>query len=128
MPNKINLDMKYLQNAKKLFHAGDKGYGKHFGNEKECPICQSMLLKSNYNMKNISNYNEFIKQRDQHTIKFNKEQFLHELKKPSTQKEKMEATIMKEIKQFINYSKKAENMYNNYNYQNDSSIINAYFG
>ena len=83
MPNKINLDRKYLQNAKKLFHAGDKGYGRHFGTEKDCPICQSMLLKSNYNMKNMINYHEFIKQKDQNTIKYNKMQFLQELKKNS---------------------------------------------
>ena len=125
MPNKINLDRKYLQNAKKLFHAGDKGYGRHFGTEKDCPICQSMLLKSNYNMKNMINYHEFIKQKDQNTIKYNKMQFLQELKKPSTNSQKIEANIMKEIKQFLNYSKKHENMYNKY--KNDSSIINAYF-
>ena len=125
MPNKINLDRKYLQNAKKLFHAGDKGYGRHFGTEKDCPICQSMLLKSNYNMKNMINYHEFIKKRDQNTIKYNKMQFLQELKKPSTNSQKIEANIMKEIKQFLNYSKKNENMYNKY--KNDSSAINAYF-
>ena len=125
MANKINLDMKYLQNAKKLLNPGDKGYGRHFGNEKDCPICQSMLLKSNYNMKNMVHYHEFIKQKDQDTIKFNKEQFLQELKKPSTSSQRMEASILKEIRQFINNSKKPENMYNNY--KNDSSIINAYF-
>jgi hypothetical protein len=125
MTNKINLDMKYLQNAKKLLNPGDKGYGRHFGNEKDCPICQSMLLKSNYNMKNMVHYHEFIKQKDQDTIKFNKEQFLQELKKPSTSSQRMEASILKEIRQFINNSKKPENMYDNY--KNDSSIINAYF-
>ena len=125
MANKINVDMKYLQNAKKLFNPGDKGYGRHYGNEKDCPICQAMQLKSNYNMKNMVHYHEFIKQKDQDTIKFNKEQFLQELKKPSTSSQRKEASILKEIKQFINNSKKSENMYNNY--KNDSSIINAYF-
>ena len=76
-------------------------------------------------MKNMVHYHEFIKQKDQDTIKFNKEQFLQELKKPSTSSQRMEASILKEIRQFINNSKKPENMYNNY--KNDSSIINAYF-
>ena len=73
-----------------------------------------------------SHYHDFIKQRDQNTIKLNKQIFLQELKKPNTRSQKMEANIMKEIKQFINYSKKAEIMANNG--QNDASIINAYFG
>ena len=122
--NKINLDIKNFHNHKK-FHGKEKGFGKHFGNEKDCPICQSVSMKSKYIMKNMNHYHEFIKQRDQNTIKFNKEQFLQELKKPNTRSQKMEADIMKEIKQFIHYSKQEENMYNN---QNDASIINAYFG
>ena len=83
-------------------------------------------MKCNYNMKNMHYYHQFIKQRDQDTIKLNKEQFLQELKQPNTKSQKMEADIMKEIKQFINYSKKAENMNNNF--QDDASIINSYFG
>ena len=125
VPNKITLDMKNFHNATK-FHAGDKGYGRHFGSEKDCPVCQSVYMKSNYNMKNFHRYHDFIKQRDQNTIKINKQQFLHELKKPTTKSQKMEANIMKEIKQFINYTKKTENIGNNE--QNDASIINAYFG
>ena len=125
LPNRITLDMKNFHNTKKN-HPGDKGYGRHFGNEKDCPVCQSVSMKCNYNMKNMHYYHQFIKQRDQDTIKLNKEQFLQELKQPNTKSQKMEADIMKEIKQFINYSKKAENMNNNF--QDDASIINSYFG
>ena len=124
IPNKITLDMKNFHNKK--IQGNDREYGRHFGNEKECPICQSVSMKSNYNMKNMHHYHDFIKQRDQNTIKLNKQIFLQELKKPNTRSQKMEANIMKEIKQFINYSKKAEIMANNG--QNDASIINAYFG
>ena len=77
--------MKNFHNAKK-FHVGDKGYGRHYGNEKDCPVCQSVSMKSNYNMKNFHHYHDFIKQRDQNTIKMNKQQFLHELKNINTQK------------------------------------------
>ena len=125
IPNRITLDMKNFHKSKQI-HPGDKGYGRHFGNEKDCPICQSVFMKSNYNMKNMHHYNDFIKQRDKNTIKLNKQQFLQELKKPSTRSQKMEADIMKEIKQFINYSKKIESIENND--QDDASIINAYFG
>ena len=124
IPNKITLDVKNFNNAKKL-HVDDKGYGRHFGTEKECPICQSVFLKSNYNMKNMHHYHDFIKQRDQNTIKLNKQQFLQELKKPCTKSQKIEADIMKEIKQFISHSKKVDIGNND---QNDASIINAYFG
>ena len=122
--NKINLDMKNFHNAKK-FVVKEKGFGKHFGNEKDCPICQSVSMKSNYIMKNMNHYHEFIKPKDQNKIKLNKEQFLQELKKPNTKSQKMLADIMKEIKQFIYYSKHPVNMNN---CQNDTSIINAYFG
>ena len=125
IPNKITLDMKNFHNAKK-FHVGDKGYGRHYGNEKDCPVCQSVSMKSNYNMKNFHHYHDFIKQRDQNTIKMNKQQFLHELKQPNTKSQKREADIMREIKQFINYTRKNENIGNND--PNDASIINAYFG
>ena len=125
IPNKITLDMKNFHNAKK-FHVGDKGYGRHYGNEKDCPVCQSVSMKSNYNMKNFHHYHDFIKQRDQNTIKMNKQQFLHELKQPHTKSQKREADIMREIKQFINYTRKTENIGNID--PNDASIINAYFG
>ena len=121
-PNKLNIDMKNFQNSKR-FHQDDKGYGKHFGSEQDCPICQSMSMKSNYLMKKMNHYHDFIKKRDQNTIKNNKEQFLNELKMPYTKSQKMEANIIREIKQFINHSKKTEN-----NGQNDASLINAYFG
>ena len=77
-------------------------------------------------MKNINHYNDFIKERDKKTIKYNKLQFLNDLKKPNTQSEKMEALIIKEIKQFINNTKKTENFSNND--QNEGALINAYFG
>ena len=124
-PNKLNIDMKSFHFSKKI-HQDDKGYGKHFGNEKDCPICQSLSMKSDYLMKNMNHYNDFIKKRDQNTIKNNKEQFLHELKMPNTKSQKMEANIIREIKHFINTTKKNENMENNG--QNDASLINAYFG
>jgi hypothetical protein len=125
IPNKITLDMKNYPNAKK-FHVGDKGYGRHYGSEKDCPVCQSVSMKSNYNMKNFHHYHDFIKQRDQNTIKMNKQQFLHELKQPHTKSQKREADIMREIKQFINYTRKTENIGNID--PKDASIINAYFG
>ena len=49
-------------------------------------------------MKNIIHYNDYIKTRDQDTIKFNKQQFLNDLKQPCTQSQKMEAHIIKQIK------------------------------
>ena len=112
-PNKLNIDMKSFHFSKK-FHQDDKGYGKHFGNEKDCPICQSLSMKSDYLMKNMNHYNDFIKKRDQNTIKNNKEQFLHELKMPNTKSQKMEANIIREIKHFINTTKKGRN----YNWNN----------
>ena len=74
----------------------------------------------------MNHYNDFIKKRAQNTIKNNKEQFLHELWMPNTKSQKMEANIIREIKHFINTTKKNENMENNG--QNDASLINAYFG
>jgi hypothetical protein len=71
-------------------------------------------------------YHDFIKQRDQNTIKMNKQQFLHEIKQPHTKSQKREADIMREIKQFINYTRKTENIGNID--PKDASIINAYFG
>ena len=124
-PSKINIDLKNFYHAKKN-HFSDKEYGKHFGSEQNCPVCQSILMKISYNMKNINHYNDYIKTRDQDTIKFNKQQFLNDLKQPSTQSQKMEAHIIKEIKQFLNNSKKARNFRNND--LNDGSLINAYFG
>ena len=125
VPSKINIDLKHFHNIKK-FHIDDKEYGRHFGNEQDCPVCQSVSMKINYNMKNINHYNDFIKERDKKTIKYNKLQFLNDLKKPNTQSEKMEALIIKEIKQFINNTKKTENFSNND--QNEGALINAYFG
>ena len=120
--HKLKLDIKNLQNAKK-FHFDDKGYERHFGNEKDCPVCQSVLMKSNYNMKNFHNYQNFIKQRDKSEIEKNKKQFLCELKIPNSKSHRMEAAIIREIRQFINNSKKNETN----NKINDASIINAYF-
>ena len=123
-PNKINLDMINLHNAKK-FHFSDKGFGKHFGSEKDCPVCQSISMKSNYNMKKFHNYHNFIKERDKSTIEKNKKKFLYDLKIPNSRSHRMEAEIIREIKQFIKFSKKEEN--NSSNKINDASLINAYF-
>ena len=103
-----------------------KGYGKHYGSIDDCPICQSMLMKNNYFMKKMTNYHNFIKEKDYETIRNNREKFLHDLKQPITQKQRQEANIIKEIRQFLNYSK---NNYNeNNNGQNEASVINSYFG
>ena len=123
--NKLIFDIKSFHNLKKGTH--DKGYGKHYGNEKECPICQSILMKNNYLMKNMNPYNDIIKMKDNERIKSNKEQFLQDLKKPNSKIQKEEANIIRQIRYFLNSSKKANNNENN-NANDEGNVINAYFG
>jgi hypothetical protein len=121
--NKNNLDLNGFHISK---NAHAKGYGKHYGSIDDCPICQSMLMKNNYFMKKMTNYQDFIKEKDYETIRNNREKFLHDLKQPITQKQRQEANIIKEIRQFLNYSK--NNYVENNNGQNEASVINSYFG
>jgi hypothetical protein len=123
--NKLNFDIKSFHNLKK--NCNEKGYGKHYGNEKECPICQSMLMKNNYLMKNMNHYNDIMKYKDYERIKNNKEQFLQELKKPNTRMQREEASIIRQIRQFLGSSKKNNNYFEN-NEKDETNAINAYFG
>ena len=121
--NKLTFDIKAFHNLKKGGH--EKGYGKHYGNEKECPICQSILMKNNYLMKKMNHYND--SNYDHQRIKNKKEQFLQELKKPNTRIQREEANIMKQIRQFLSSSKSHNNYYDN-NIVDEDNVINAYFG
>ena len=123
--NKLNFDIKDFHNLKKNHH--EKGYGRHYGNEKECPVCQSIIMKNNFLMKNMNNYNDILKHKDHERIKFNKEQFLQELKKPNSRIQREEASIIRQIRQFLGTNKK-KNFFENNSEQNDENVINAYFG
>ena len=124
--NKFAFDLKYIHNLKK--GKNEKGYGKHYGSEKDCPVCQSILMKNNYLMKQMNNYKDLNKFKDNERIKINKEQFLQDLKKPNSKIQKEEANIIRQIRYFLNSSKRSNN-YNEINNINDEgNIINAYFG
>ena len=123
---KLTFDIKAFHNLKKNHH--EKGYGKHYGSEKECPICQSILMKNNYLMKNMNNYNDILRHKDLERIKLNKEQFLQELKKPNSRVQREEASIIRQIKQFLGTTTKKNNFLENSNDQDEENVINAYFG
>ena len=123
---KLTFDIKAFHNLKKNHH--EKGYGKHYGSEKECPICQSILMKNNYLMKNMNNYNDILKHKDHERIKLNKEQFLQELKKPNSRVQREEASIIRQIRQFLGTTTKKNNFLENSNDQDEENVINAYFG
>jgi hypothetical protein len=106
-----------------------KGYGKHYGNEKDCPVCQSILMKNNYIMKQMNNYKDLDKYLDNEQIKNNKEQFLQDLKKPYSKLQQEEENIIRQIRYFLNSSKKSNySNDNNKRSDDDGNLINAYFG
>ena len=124
--NKFAFDLKFIHNLKK--GNNEKGYGKHYGSEKDCPVCQSILMKNNYLMKQMNNYKDLNKIKDNERIKNNKEQFLQDLKKPNSKIQKEEANIIRQIRYFLNSSKKPSNYSDINNINDEGNIINAYFG
>ena len=125
--NKLAFDLKFIHNLRKSNN--ERGYGKHYGNEKDCPVCQSILMKNNYIMKQMNNYKDLDKYLDNEQIKNNKEQFLQDLKKPYSKLQQEEENIIRQIKYFLNSSKKS-NYSNDNNKRSDDyvNLINAYFG
>ena len=111
------------------FHTSYKGLGKHYGNEKDCPICQSMSIKSNYLMKNMNKYIDIKKQKDWNTIRCNKEQFIQDLKYSHNKFKKRTDIIIKEIKDFLYFSElnKKRNIYIQNTDGNGPSFIDNYF-
>lgn len=113
----------------KSTHNSKRGFGKHYGKEKECPICQSMSIKSNYLMKNMNNYIDLKKQKDWSMIKIRKEQFLQSLKHTQKKKKNEMDLIIKEIKDYLFYTtmNKDNKVFLNKDLGRQASFINEYF-
>ena len=116
-------------NVYKSTHNSKRGFGKHYGKEKECPICQSMSIKSNYLMKNMNNYIDLKKQKDWSMIKIRKEQFLQSLKHTQKKKKNEMDLIIKEIKDYLFYTtmNKDNKVFLNKDLGRQASFINEYF-